>query len=93
MIRELEHLCYEDRLFGMEKIRLWEDLPAVFQYLKEDCRKVREVLFLRACSDRMWGDGVKLEEGRQDIRNKFFTVRMKRCWNRLHREVVDIPTL
>ena len=69
------------------------DFKVAFQYVKGAYRKAREGLFVRACRDRTRGDGVKLEEGRQDIRNKFFTVRMKRCWNRLHREVVDIPTL
>ena len=28
-----------------------------------------------------------------DIRGKFFTMKVVRCWNRLLREVVDAPSL
>ncbi|KAK4826361.1 LOW QUALITY PROTEIN: hypothetical protein QYF61_007955, partial [Mycteria americana] len=93
MIRGLEHLSYEDRLrqlglFSLEKRRLRGHLIAAFQ-------KVEDRLFSKACCDRTRSNGFKLKEGRfrLDLREKFFTMRMVKHWNRLPREVVEAPSL
>jgi len=58
-------------------------------------KKDGDRLFSRTCRDRTMGNGFKLKEGRfrLDIRKKFFTVRLVKCWHRLPREVVDAPSL
>ncbi|PKU43605.1 reverse hypothetical protein [Limosa lapponica baueri] len=85
VIRGPGHLSYEDRLrelglFSLEKRRLQGDLIAAFQYLKRAYKKAGEGHFIRASSDRMKGNGFKMEEGRfrLDIRKKFFTMRISK---------------
>ena len=46
----------------MEKRRLQGDLIAAFQYLKGDYRKAGDGLYVRACSDRMGGNGLNCKK-------------------------------
>jgi len=95
MIRGIEHLSCEERqremgLFSLEKRRLWGDLRAACPYLKRAYKKDGDRLFRRA-----FCNSFKLKEGRfrLDIRKKFFTTREVKHWNRLLREVLDVPSL
>ena len=66
-----------------------------FQYLKGAYKQEGSQLFERVDNSRTRGNGFKLKEGglRLDIRGKFFTERVVRCWHRLPGDVVDAPSL
>lgn len=100
IISELEHLPCAERLrelslFSLEKGRLKADSTTAFQYFKGAYKQEEERDFAQSVSDRTRGNGFKLKEGRfrLDVRKKFFTQRVVRCWNRLPREGVDVPSL
>jgi len=82
-------------LFSLEKRRLLSNLIAAFQYLKGAYKQEGSKLFERVDNGRTKGNGFKLKEGRfrLDVRGKFFTMRVVRCWNRGPREVVDALSL
>ena len=99
VIKGLEHLSYEERLrelglFSLEKRRLWRDLIEVFQYLKGAYKQEWDQLFAQSDSDRQAGMALKYKgRFRLDNRQRFFTRRVMRQWNRLPREVVNAPSL
>ena len=82
-------------MFSLEKRRLQGDLIAAFQHLKGAYKQEGSQLFGRVDNGRPSGIGLKWKEGRfrLAIREKFFTERVLRCWDRLPRELVDAPSL
>jgi len=82
-------------LFSLGERRLRGELRAACHYLKGAYKNDGDKLFNRTCYNRTKGNGFQVKEGRfrLDIRKKFFTLRVVKHWNRLPREVVEVPSL
>ena len=78
-------------MFRLEKRKLQGDLIAAFQYLKGACKQEGRQFFTRLDNGGTRRNAIKLRERRFrfNIKGKFFTKRVVRCWNNLPREVVD----
>ena len=91
---------WESRGSSAQRTEDWGDIIAAFQDLKGAYGKAGKEHYRKARSNRTRGKGFRATKGleatlegrfRLGIRKKFFTVGVVRHWNRLPREVVDLP--
>lgn len=76
-------------LSSLEKRRLQGNFIVTFNYLKGDYKKDKDTLFSRAFCDKTRDSSFKLKEDKEERLMK----RRVKLWNKLHRGMVDIPTL
>ena len=68
---------------------------ALYSFLRKGSGEGGADLFSLVSSDRTHGNGLELCQGRLrlDMRKYFFAERVVKRWNRLPREVIDVPSL
>ncbi|KAJ7397772.1 Peroxisomal targeting signal 2 receptor [Pitangus sulphuratus] len=100
LVKRLEGISCEERLrtlglSSLEKRRLRGDLITLCHFLRRASGEGDADLFFLGYSDRMHGNGSKMHQRRfrLDIRKHFLTKRVVKHWNRLPREVVNVPSL
>ena len=97
LLKGLKGISYEDRLrilwlSTLERRGLIGNVIALYNFLKRGSGEGGAVLFSLAPNDRR-ENGIKLCQGRLDRREQFCIMRVVRHWNRLPREVVNVPCL
>ncbi|KAK4824002.1 hypothetical protein QYF61_009127 [Mycteria americana] len=100
LVKGLEGMSCEEwlrtlGLSSLEKRRLRGNLTALYRFLRRRSGEGGADLLSLVFSDIMRENDSKLHQGRfrLDIRKHFFTERVVKHWNKLPREMVNVPSL